>query len=353
MEECAEADEPKKQAKAAGLLKKEQAQARRRQQQQETAAKKKQHKIEDNKRRQQEQEQQARAQAELTTAGLDVQWNLQFTSPAEDVAVCLDIWRDPLYAEQLLPAVLWLHGGGWKFGTHHTMPSFLRSLTSAGYAIVSVDYRKTGTAPFPACIDDCKAAVKWVRKYGAETGLAPQQVAVLGSSAGAHLAALLGVTGGEPAVEGAELETHSSPVSAVVAIAGPMDLNKSCEDHQSPSTLEAFLLGGPVASCPSAAAAASPITHINQARQIPPFLLIHGDADDEVPLAQSEAFLEALCTAGAPADLIRIPSGNHPIFGEVRGGGVNNCLESAKSSWDAALNGAIVDFFRHHIPPKV
>ena len=181
--------------------------------------------------------------AAASTAGLAVQWGTAGAEPGGPAPPeFIHIWRakhaagaasaepEPeavpapasAPAPALAPVVLWLHGGGWRFGTHAVMPPFIRGLTAAGFGVVSVGCRKSKVAVFPACLHDCKAAVRWVRAHGAAHGLDGGRVGVLGNSAGAHLAALLGLTAGLAELEGRELgwATESSAVSAVVAIAG-------------------------------------------------------------------------------------------------------------------------------------
>jgi len=341
MDAGSEAEQKKQEAKAAGLLKKEQAMERRRQE----AARKQEAKAAEQACRAAEAAQRLREEAAKTTAGLAVQWDVEFARAPDQTGICMDIWSLAAGAATRRPVVIWLHGGGWKAGTHHTMPAFLRRLAESGYVIASVGYRKTGVAPFPACLQDCKAAVRWLRANGGAFGLDASRVGVVGNSAGAHLATLLGLTSGLAELEGSELgwAVEPSGVSAVVAIAGPSDLAKTCADHSSAKTPEALLLGAPVASVPAAAELASPVTHATRAGAVAgSFLLIHGDADEEVPLEQSELLLTALEAAGVDASLIRVPGGHHPKFGERD---AEACLASARSSWTEALEHSVVDFF--------
>lgn len=339
----------KEEARAALQLKKEQAQAAKQRAQADRAALA---------------EKAARDKAADTTTGIDVAWNLEFTSsaPGSDgaddanspaTAARLDIWREPRAdaAGALQPVVLWLHGGAWRFGTHHTMPPFLRALTSAGYAIVSVGYRKSKVAKFPACLHDCKAAVRFVRRNGPSHGLDPELIGVLGNSAGGHLAAMLGLTAGIAELEGEELgwASTSSEVRAVTVIAGPSDLATSCIDHSSLTEPEAVLLGGAIGSLPpEVVAMASPLVHARSARlgqsPAPPFLLVHGDADEEVALSQSEMMLEALTAdGGSPCTLFKVEGGGHIKFGE--GGSARDLAGESNDGWC----DAVVSFFDEHL----
>lgn len=348
-------DQRKAEAKAAGLLKREQELEKRRQ----AAAQKLEDKAAEQALRAVQAQQRLRHEAAATTQGVDVLWDVEFAKAAGQDGIFLDLWRpmreQPAEEVRALPVVLWLHGGGWKFGTHHIMPRFLRRLTDSGYAIVSVGYRKSGIAPFPACVQDCKAAVRWVRANSSAHGLDAQQIGVLGSSAGAHLAAMLGTTIGVPELEGQELgwAAESSAVSAVVGIAGPMDLARTCSDHGSAKTLEALLLGAPVGSVPAAVQLASPVMHVGVGTPCPPFLLVHGDQDEEVSIEQSEMLLSALLAAGSEASLIRVLGGRHPKFGEQVGPGsgveAQPCLASAWDGWSEALEHSVPAFFDRHL----
>ncbi|MEZ6034982.1 MAG: alpha/beta hydrolase [Planctomycetaceae bacterium] len=161
------------------------------------------------------------------------------------LAVCADeilpvrIERDLVYAEvdgqqltldlylpegqKRAPLVVWIHGGGWRGGTKHNPP--LREITKDGFALASISYRFTNKAIFPAQIHDCKGAVRWLRTNADRFGYNPDWIAVAGSSAGGHLALLMGTSGGVTALEGnvgGNLD-RSSAVQAVIDYFGPSD----------------------------------------------------------------------------------------------------------------------------------
>ncbi|CAE8742669.1 unnamed protein product [Polarella glacialis] len=339
-------------AERAGQLRKEEELEKRRQ----AAAQKEAAKASERAQRAQHQEQKVREEAAVTTAGLNVQWDKAFATVSnkegEARNICFDLWRASRPGtDGPFPVVVWLHGGGWKFGTHHTMPAFLHKFVDAGFAIASVGYRKSGEAAFPANLHDCKAAVRWLRANGQDFGLSKERIAVLGNSAGAHLASLLGTTAGIAELEGGHLghEQESSAVDAVVAIAGPADLWQTCGNHDSPKTLEAQLLGAAVGTVPDLARFASPVTHAAHAAALPPFLLLHGDQDEDVPFEQSELLLQALLSSGSEASLIRIAGGKHPNFGDRLQNGADVSLESAWDAWSEALEQSAVRFLQRHI----
>ncbi|MGY1707368.1 alpha/beta hydrolase fold domain-containing protein [Geodermatophilus sp. SYSU D00697] len=222
------------------------------------------------------------------------------------------------------PAVVFLHGGGWRLGSRRSAgpafpgPSLFEQVAQAGIAVASVDYRLSGEAVWPAQLHDAKAAVRWLRARAGELGVDGDRVAAWGESAGGHLAALLGLTGDDPALAGdVGLTGPSSAVVAVAAWYPPTDLTGFAADAGADpgdaTTREAQLLGAPPAAAPDAAAQASPVTHVSPGA--PPFLLLHGQADRFVPAVQSERLADALRAAGAGVELSTYPGADHMWLG--------------------------------------
>ncbi len=154
----------------------------------------------------------------------------------------IDVWL-PLRSEDPAPAVLFLHGGGWRAGSRHlagpafrgVLPSPFEQVARAGIAVASADYRLSGEATWPAQLHDVKAAVRWLRARAGELGIDGDRIAAWGESAGGHLAELLGLTTGDPALEGdVGVTGPSSEVCAVVAWYAPSDLRMMAADtgHQ-------------------------------------------------------------------------------------------------------------------------
>ncbi|WP_241038589.1 alpha/beta hydrolase [Blastococcus litoris] len=221
------------------------------------------------------------------------------------------------------PVAVFLHGGGWRVGSRRTAGPMYRDVSPfervarAGIAVASVDYRLSGEATFPAQLHDAKAAVRWLRARAGELGIDPDRIAAWGESAGGHLAELLGLVT-DPALEGdVGVAGPSSAVSAVVAWYAPSDVAAISTDlgadPMDPTTREAQLLGDPAPDVPELAAQASPIAHVHPAA--PPFLLMHGAADQFIPPAQSERLLEALVDAGVTAELVLYDDANHMWLG--------------------------------------
>lgn len=215
------------------------------------------------------------------------------------------------------PFVLWIHGGGWVGGSRS--PCGTLGLVAKGYVTASVEYRFSQEAPFPAQIEDCKAAVRFVRAHARELGIDPARIGAAGASAGGHLAALLGVAGDANALDGAGGSPGvSSAVQAVCDYFGPTDL-LHFDGHGSrivaadDASLIAQLLGGPLSTHRDLAAAASPITYVT--KDDPPILILHGDADDIVPLDQSVTFDARLREAGVDSTLVVVRGVGHGALG--------------------------------------
>jgi acetyl esterase/lipase len=213
------------------------------------------------------------------------------------------------------PLVVWIHGGGWRSGSKVGGP--WRSLLIEGFAVASIDYRLSGEAVFPAQIEDCKAAVRFLRLNAAKYGFDGSRIGVWGASAGGHLAALLGTSGDVKALEGASLgnEKQSSRVQAVCDFYGPIDFiamhqGRALENDKS---AEALLLGGALGIKRDLAKVANPTTYIS--RDDPPFLIEHGDQDRLVPISQSEDFCRALQSGGVSASFFTVPGAGHGNLG--------------------------------------
>ncbi len=233
------------------------------------------------------------------------------------------------------PAVVWIHGGGWKKGTYKM--NLARRFTDHGYVVASVEYRLSGEAVFPAQITDCKAAIRFVRAKAKEYGIDPDRIGVWGGSAGGHLAALLGTTAGTRELEGDYGNVGvSDKVQAACVFYGPADLTVTREvpGKKKPGPV-AELLGGKPTEKPALAKLASPIRHIT--RDDAPFLLVHGDKDPLVPTAQSESFCAALRKAGVDATFIRVKNAGH---------GFNQ--PGIEPTWDEIMK-SVREFFDKHL----
>jgi acetyl esterase/lipase len=229
----------------------------------------------------------------------------------------LDIYS-PKSITNPLPVILWIHGHRWSYGSKEQRPPI--NLMAHGYIIVSIDYRLSGEAPFPAAIEDCKAAVRWLRASAPTYHIDPDHIGAWGHSAGGHLAALLGTSGGVAELEGAgDNSTFSSRVQAVCDMSAPSDILQLYEavssltdgsGRRAKLAVEQFL-GGSGEQIRAKAIAASPITYVSNDDAA--FLIIHGENDRSIPVSQGEVFVNNLKAAGVDATLEVAQGRGHSI----------------------------------------
>ncbi|MDT8300566.1 MAG: alpha/beta hydrolase fold domain-containing protein [Sedimentisphaerales bacterium] len=211
-----------------------------------------------------------------------------------------------------LPVVVWIHGGAWRAGNKKNCRSkvFLKD----GYAAASINYRLSQHATFPAQIEDCKAAIRYLRANAKKYNIDPDRIGVWGSSAGGHLVALLGTTSDIQGFDKGPNLHVSSRVQAVCDFFGPTDFTKmsnfeSRMDHDAADSPESILVGGPVQENKEACKRANPITYVS--RNDPPILIVHGDKDPLVPHNQSELLYEALKKAEVDVKFHTVKGGGH------------------------------------------
>jgi acetyl esterase/lipase len=219
-----------------------------------------------------------------------------------------------------LPVIAHIHGGAWLGGDRTAGHGKLAGYVAGGeYAAVAIGYRLTGEATWPAQVHDCKAAIRWIRANAKKYNLDPDRIGVVGESAGGHLVAILGTSGGVRDLEG-ELGAHkdvSCRVQCVVDEFGPADIPAmqgagSRMDHDGPNSPEGKLVGGRVKDRKEVAIAASPITYV--APDNPPFLIMHGNKDPIVPYNQSERFSAALKKAKVECYFVTVDGAGHGGF---------------------------------------
>ncbi|EHY58277.1 hypothetical protein HRR83_004864 [Exophiala dermatitidis] len=224
----------------------------------------------------------------------------------------LDLYL-PAGRSEPCPLLIYIHGGAFMFGTKETdlLP---KHLTDKGYAVASLDYRLSGDAIFPAALEDCKAAVRWLRAHAHVYRIDPDRFVAWGESAGGHQAAMLGATGGQTNEFDVGDYLHiPSTVQGVVSYSAPTDFLKmdanappNSQKHEAANSPESRYLGGPITEQPEKVKKANPITYISPLT--PPFFIAHGTDDHTVPFNQSELLVSALKEAG-------VPVGFHPVDG--------------------------------------
>lgn len=212
------------------------------------------------------------------------------------------------------PLIILIHGGGFRGGDMDTMSP--APFLAEGFAAASINYRLSQDVVFPAQIEDCKAAVRWLRSNAAKYNIDPDRFGVWGTSAGGHLAAMLGTTGETRIFDVGENLEVSSQVQAVADWFGPTDFLQM-DEHRLPTGMvhngggspESQLIGGPLQQNKEKVARANPITYITP--KAPPLLIAHGDADPLVTHHQSELLEAALKKAGTPVTFYTVKGGGH------------------------------------------
>jgi acetyl esterase/lipase len=226
----------------------------------------------------------------------------------------LDLYLPPK-GDRPVPVIVWIHGGAWQAGDKK--PCQFARATSLGYAVASINYRLTDEAVFPAQIHDCKAAIRWIRANAKKYGFDPDHIGVAGGSAGGHLVALLGTTGDMKELEGdvgGNLR-YSSKVQAVADFCGPTAFTGEItlpQEHKREHPALVKLFGGPLREHADLARLASPAAHAS--KDDPPFLIVHGDQDNTVPVNQAHFFDEKLTAAGVEHKLFIVKGGGHGVL---------------------------------------
>jgi acetyl esterase/lipase len=217
----------------------------------------------------------------------------------------LDVYV-PQNSGGLMPLIVWIHGGGWMAGSKNNCPPL--PWTRKGYVVASIDYRLSQDAKFPAQIEDCKAAIRWLRIHANKYGIDEDHIVAWGGSAGGHLASLLGTAGDVPEWEEG-VPSVSSRVQAVIDWYGRADLARVATDPTWANSPSALLLGGCGKKFAELAKEASPIVYVS--KDDPPFLIMHGTKDTVVPYRQSQAFEGALEETGVESHLVTLVGAGH------------------------------------------
>lgn len=214
----------------------------------------------------------------------------------------------------LHPAILAIHGGGFRAGSRKGYQATCAKLAEHGYVCASADYRLAPAAPFPAAVYDVKAAVRYLRANAGRLGIDPAKIGVMGGSAGGHLALFLGVTGNVPEFEGdGPNRDQSSRVAVVVDYYGPSDLTRSYGRSVDAAEVLPLFLGGDVAHARAMHLRASPLFWVTP--DAAPTLAIQGTKDRYVNYEQSVWMIDRLLAAGVEAELESIDGADHGFKG--------------------------------------
>ena len=249
----------------------------------------------------------------------------------------LDLYVPKHAGGDKLPLIVWIHGGGYSSGSKTSCPPLKNGFAARGYAIASIGYRLTDAAPFPAQVQDCKSAVRWLRANAGKYGLDANRIVAWGSSAGASLSLFLGSTGNAKKYDTSDNPQFSSAVQAVISYYGGGDMraegdNLTPRNLAAGSTFEKYL-GGPALENKEKAAEASAIIHVS--KDSAPTHFFHGTADKTVPLARGMRMHEALGKAGVPTKMKTFDGAGHggPMF------------------WETETLDAVDAFIRAQLPP--
>jgi acetyl esterase/lipase len=225
----------------------------------------------------------------------------------------MDIVR-PRDTGQPHPAVICIHGGGFRAGSREGYVEQCIRLAQRGYVAATVDYRLAPAAPFPAAVHDVKAAVRYLRANATRLGIDPDRIGATGGSAGGHLALFLGLTGGMPQFEGeGPNRGQSSRVACVVDYYGPSDFTKSYGRSVDAAEVLPLFLGGDLNHARLMHIKASPLNWVTP--DAAPTLAIQGTKDRYVAYEQSVWIIDRLLSAGVEAELETIDGADHGFKG--------------------------------------
>jgi acetyl esterase/lipase len=286
----------------------------------------------------------------LSCASLQGQTNAPAATPSDDIVVLHDVvfgkggdhdlHADIAYPKNAtgpLPAVIHIHGGGWVGGSYQS--SSIEWLARHGYFAASIEYRLSNVAKWPAQIQDCKLSVRWLRANAAKYNVDPNRIGVWGESAGGHLVTCLGTMADVKEYEGdGGYPGVSSAVQAVVDFYGPTDFTEVGNYTPAAIRYTEMLFGTTYAQNPDLWKSGSPLYYVKAGD--PPMLLVHGEADALVPIAQSTVFDAALTKANVPHQLIVVKNANHGFVPLP-----NTTIEPNS----ADINKAVMTFFYQYL----
>ena len=229
------------------------------------------------------------------------------------------------------PAVVCIHGGGFRAGKRDSYDALCLALAKEGYVAITVTYRLAPAFPFPAAVHDCKAAVRWLRANADKYRVNPAKIGVMGGSAGGHLAQFLGVTAGIAEFEGPGNAGQSSTVTCVVNHYGPSDLTQSYGKSVDAAEVLPLFFGGNLEEKRREHIVGSPLYWVTP--NAAPTLCIHGTEDKYVAFEQAGWLVERLKASAVEAELLKIDGAGHGFKGAD--------AEKAKS--------ATLEFFARHL----
>ena len=240
----------------------------------------------------------------------------------EHSSQCLDVYL--VKSDKPAPAMIYIHGGGWRAGTKKNLPAWLEAFVAEGrLSVISVEYRFTNVETHPAQVNDCLRAIQFVRQNAQKWNIDTKRIGVTGGSAGGHLSAYVALHDDVAKADSDDaVERQSSRVACAVSFAGPTDwslLSKIKHLHPAYRQLIGYEPGTPAARLGAELIKdVSPISFVSS--DDPPVMQVHGDKDVIVPLEHASNLHEKLESTGVTSELVIIAGGNHGVAGA--GGGV-------------------------------
>ncbi len=263
--------------------------------------------------------------------GVVFERGLEFANP-DNQHLQLDLAR-PEKGEGPFPAIVCIHGGGFRAGTRDGYDKLCLTLAQHGYVAVTVTYRLAPAYQFPAAVQDCKAAVRWLRANAAKYHLDPARIGTMGGSAGGHLALFLGVTAGEPSFEGEGHLDQSSAVNCVVSYYGPSDFTQSYGKSVDAHEVLPLFFGGNLEQKRREHIVGSPLYWVTP--KAAPTLCIHGTQDKYVAHEQAVWMVDRLKASAVEAELLTLEGAGHGF----------------KDADAEKADAAMLAFFDRHLKP--
>lgn len=244
-----------------------------------------------------------------------------------------DAWDSAV--EEKLPTVIWVIGGAWQETAPLRYAAELSFLAKAGYNVAMIDYRVNSEARYPAQIQDVKTAIRFLRAHADKYGVDENRIAIMGDSAGGYLSAMVGVTAGVGLFETKEWAGYDSSVKAVIDWYGPIDMKTMQEDFERENNMQMGpimkFLGEAETRNEEILKQASALSYVSE--NTPPFLILHGTADEMVAVGQSIRFYEELQKKNVPSDLYLLEGVYHARF----------------EFWQQEIKDIILDFLKRYL----
>ena len=219
----------------------------------------------------------------------------------------------PKSGDGKFPAVVCIHGGGFRAGKRESYDKLCLTLAQNGYVAITVTYRLAPAYPFPAAVLDCKSAVRWLRANAVKYHADPARIGVTGGSAGGHLAQFLGVTAGVKEFDAGENLDQSSAVACVVNFYGPSDLTKSYGKSVDAAEVLPLFFGGDLSTKLREHITGSPLYWVTP--NAAPTLVVHGTDDKFVAYEQAGWMVDKLKASAVEAELLTLEGAGHGFKG--------------------------------------